>query len=119
MAELAEAQELLAGAAIQLDEAAHALRRYRDRLDLDPARLAELDARIDAVHSAARKHRTTPEELPALRAQLAARLEEMQALSDPALLAQRESGCSRRFPQRGRAPVESARQGCWRVVERP
>lgn len=89
--ELAEAQELLAGAAIQLDEAAHALRRYRDRLDLDPARLAELDARIDAVYSAARKHRTTPEELPALRAQLAARLEEMQALSDPALLAQREA----------------------------
>ena len=89
-AELADARELLAGAAIQLDEAAHALRRYRDRLDLDPARLAELDARIDAVQSAARKHRTTPEDIPALREQLAARLAEMQALSDPALLAQRE-----------------------------
>lgn len=89
-AELAEAKDLLAGAAIQLDEAAHALRRYRDRLDLDPARLAELDARIDAVHSAVRKYRTTPEDLPTLHAQLAARLEEMQALSDPALLAQRE-----------------------------
>ena len=89
-AELVEARELLAGASIQLDEAAHALRRYRDRLDLDPARLAELDARIDAVHSAARKHRTTPEELPALRAQLALRLEQMQALCDPALLDQRE-----------------------------
>lgn len=89
--ELNEARELLVGAAIQLDEAAHALRRYRDGLDLDPARLAELDARIDAVHSAARKHRITPEELPALRAQLAARLAEMQALFDPALLAQREA----------------------------
>jgi DNA repair protein RecN (Recombination protein N) len=53
--------------------------------------LAELDARIDAVHSAARKHRTTPEELPTLRAQLVARLQEMQSLSDPALLAQRET----------------------------
>ena len=89
-AELVETQALLAGAAIQLDEAAHALRRYRDRLELDPARLAELDARIDAVQSAARKHRTTAEDLPAVRAQLAARLDEMQALSDPALLAQRE-----------------------------
>lgn len=89
-AELADVQALLAGAAIQLDEAAHALRRYRDRLDLDPARLAELDTRIDAVQSAARRHRSTPEELPAVRAQLAARLDEMQALSDPALLSQRE-----------------------------
>lgn len=96
-AQLGEARELLDSAAIQLDEAAHALRRYRDRLDLDPARLAELDARIDAVQSAARKHRSTPEQLPALRAQLVARLEEMQALSDPALLAQREAAAAEAF----------------------
>ncbi|CAG0974640.1 partial DNA repair protein RecN, partial [Rhodocyclaceae bacterium] len=60
---LAEPVELLEGARIQLSEAVHALARYRERLDLDPARLAELDARIDAVMAAARKHRVAPEEL--------------------------------------------------------
>lgn len=97
--ELKEAQELLSGAAIQLNEAAHALRRYRDRLDLDPARLSELDARIEAVQSAARKHRILPDELPALREQLEARLAEMQALSDPALLAQREAAAGNAYRQ--------------------
>lgn len=108
-AELAEARELLAGAAIQLDEAAHALRRYRDRLDLDPVRLAELDARIDAVHTAARKHRVVPEELPRLRAQLAARLAQMQALSDPVQLAQREQAAQRAYRDAG-ARLSAARR---------
>lgn len=53
-AQLADVQELLAGASIQLDEALHALRRYRDRLDLDPARLAEIDQRIQVVTAMAR-----------------------------------------------------------------
>ena len=53
-------------AAIQADEALHALRRYRDRLELDPGRLAELERRIAAVMEAARKYRVQPEEPPAL-----------------------------------------------------
>ncbi len=114
-AQLGEARELLDSAAIQLDEAAHALRRYRDRLDLDPSRLAELDARIDAVQSAARKHRSTPDQLPALRAQLAARLEEMQALSDPALLAQRETAAAAAF-HAAAGRLSSARAGVAREL---
>ncbi|HKY02286.1 MAG TPA: AAA family ATPase, partial [Burkholderiales bacterium] len=44
---------LIDGAQAQLQEAAADLRRYGDRVDLDPARLADAEARVDALHSAA------------------------------------------------------------------
>jgi DNA repair protein RecN (Recombination protein N) len=87
---LAEAAQLFEGALIQLEESALALRRYQDRLELDPARLAELDTRIDAVMQMARKHRVTPEELPELLGRLATRLEELSLRADPEALAERE-----------------------------
>lgn len=79
---LGEAAQLFEGALIQLEESALALRRYQDRLELDPARLAELDSRIDAVTQMARKHRVAPEELPALQ--------RLTLRADPAALAERE-----------------------------
>lgn len=88
--QLGEAAQLFESALIQLEESALALRRYRDRLDLDPARLDELDARIDAVTQMARKHRVTPEELPTVLARLQARLSELNLAADPAALAARE-----------------------------
>ena len=88
---LADAAALFDSAVIQLEEAAVALRRYHDRLDLDPARLAELDARIDAVMQMARKHRCAPDELPALLERLQARHDELALAADPAALAEREA----------------------------
>lgn len=87
---LAEAAELFQSALIQLEESALALRRYQDRLELDPARLNELDNRIDAVTQMARKHRVTPEELPDLLQGLQIRLAELTLRADPAALAERE-----------------------------
>ena len=89
-AALGEAAQLFEGALIQLEESALALRRYRDHLDLDPARLAELDARIDAVTQMARKHRVPPEELTEVLARLQTRLAELTLAADPAALAVRE-----------------------------
>jgi DNA repair protein RecN (Recombination protein N) len=88
--QLGEAAQLFESALIQLEEAGLALRRYRDRLDLDPGRLGELDARIDAVTQLARKHRVPPEELPEVLARLQARLDELALAADPAALAARE-----------------------------
>ncbi|HNO62452.1 MAG TPA: DNA repair protein RecN [Thauera aminoaromatica] len=84
---LADVRELISAAAIQADEALHALRRYRDRLELDPGRLAELERRIAAVMEAARKYRVQPEELPALAQQRRERLDTLEATADPARLA--------------------------------
>lgn len=87
---LDDVRELLSAAAIQADEALHALRRYRDRLDLDPQRLAEIERRISAVMDLARKYRLQPEEIPELRQRWSERLAALEACSDPVRLAQDE-----------------------------
>jgi DNA repair protein RecN (Recombination protein N) len=96
---LGEAAQLFESALIQLEESALALRRYQDRLELDPARLAELDNRIDAVTQMARKHRVSPEELSELLQRLRARLAELSLRADPAALAEREAKAEAAFRQ--------------------
>jgi DNA repair protein RecN (Recombination protein N) len=90
-AALAEPLALLEGAAAQLHEAAHGLRRYADRVELDPRRLAEVERRLEAMHATARKFRVSPEALPELGERLAARLAELQAASDIDALREREA----------------------------
>lgn len=94
---LADVRELLAAAAIQADEALHALRRYRDRLDLDPQRLADAERRISLVMDTARKYRTPPDELPELIARWRTRLAELEASSDPVRLEQAEAEARKRL----------------------
>ncbi len=89
---LADVGGLLASAALQADEALHALRRYRDRVELDPQRLAEIENRIAAVMDVARKYRAAPEDLPALLADWRLRFDELAARADPARLAAAEAG---------------------------
>jgi DNA repair protein RecN (Recombination protein N) len=76
-------------ARIQLDEAARELRLYRQRLDLDPALLAEVEARLAAIHDAARKYRVRPEALPELLADTEARLAVLAAAADATARAKR------------------------------
>lgn len=79
---LAAVVDLVSPAAIQLDEAARALRDYQRRLDLDPGELARVEARLGAVHDLARKHRVRPDELPALQEATAQRLQELDQATD-------------------------------------
>lgn len=88
---LAPIGELLQGAAIQADEVLHELRRYRDRLDLDPARLQELDTRIGQINDLARKYRVAVEDLPELLAESEGRLGMLIARCDPAELERQET----------------------------
>jgi DNA repair protein RecN (Recombination protein N) len=74
---LREILDALESARIQLQEAAHALRRYGERLELDPHRLREVEGRLDAIHTAARKHRVQPEALPAKLEAAKSRLQEL------------------------------------------
>jgi DNA repair protein RecN (Recombination protein N) len=79
---LQPAVELLTAAQIQLEEAVTALRRYLDRTDLDASRLAEVDARLSALHGAARKFRTAPDEIGDLLATSRARLAALASAGD-------------------------------------
>ena len=94
---LTDVRELLCSAAIQADEALHALRRYRERLDLEPQRLAEIESRIAAVTGVARKYRVVVDDLPELRTQSQARLHALEASSDPARLAAEEARARKAF----------------------
>lgn len=106
---LGEASELLASAAIQANEALHALRRYRERLELDPQRLDEVDRRIGDVMNVARKHRVVPEELGELRETWMRELEELGARSDPQRLAAQEVRAHKRYDDTARKLSELRR----------
>lgn len=63
----ANALSAVESAQISVEEAASDVQRRLDGLDLDPARLDELDARIAELHGLARKHQVPVDELPAHR----------------------------------------------------
>ena len=86
---LQEVAGLLQSAQAELSEAISTLRRYADRVDLDPARLAEVERRMEAVLASARKYRVQPGELPALLADWQQRLAALDASADLAGLAAR------------------------------
>jgi DNA repair protein RecN (Recombination protein N) len=69
-------------ARIQLQEAVYALNDYIDKVELDPERLREVDARMEALHGTARKFRVAPEELPEEHAALSAKLRQLADASD-------------------------------------
>ena len=88
---------LLQSAQAELTEAVTTLRRYVDRVDLDPARLAEVERRMEAVLACARKYRVQPAELPALLADWQARLAALNASADLAGLSARVDAARAEF----------------------
>ncbi|MBA3478180.1 MAG: DNA repair protein RecN [Lautropia sp.] len=60
---LAPVADLIDSASIQLDEAGSELAAYVQRMDLDPQRLAEVEQRVSAVFTTARKMKLPPERL--------------------------------------------------------
>ena len=81
-AELQPIVDLIESSRIQLQESVYALNNYLDRVELDPDRLHQLDARMEAMHSTARKFRVTPEELPEEHAKLSEKLQHLADASD-------------------------------------
>jgi DNA repair protein RecN (Recombination protein N) len=63
--QLAAAGKMIAEAMINTQEAAEALRRYLDVLDIDPARQEEIERQAAALEALGRKHRIPLLELPA------------------------------------------------------
>ncbi|MEJ5042638.1 DNA repair protein RecN [Pseudomonas sp. B21-036] len=76
---LAEAANMIASAQIQVEEAVGELNRFLDHFDADPARLQQLEERLDALYTLARKHRVHPSELADLQQRLMEELEGLNA----------------------------------------
>ena len=79
---LGEVAALVQSVQAELADAVSTLRRYADRVDLDPARLADVERRLEAVLAAARKYRVQPEALPGLLDGWQQRLATLAAASD-------------------------------------
>ncbi len=79
---LQESLELLQSAQIQLDEAASNLGHYAERLELDPQRLQEIEHRVSAIFTCARKLKLPPEHLPVQWQTLQMRLKDIEESQD-------------------------------------
>ncbi len=78
-AALKSAEELLASAQIQVEEARHEIEHHIDSFNIDPQRLQQVEERLSAIYDLARKHRIQAEELPSLVDKLSAELEQLQS----------------------------------------
>lgn len=83
--------DALEPARIQLQEAVYSLNDYLGRVELDPGRLHEVEARLDAIHSTARKFHVAPDDLPQEYLSLSAQLQQLADATDlDAMRAQEE-----------------------------
>jgi DNA repair protein RecN (Recombination protein N) len=80
--EFKEIAEVLASGVAQIEDAAHSLHAYLRNTELDPERLAELDARMGTWMSLARRYKRSPEDLPELLAGWKAELAQLDAAAD-------------------------------------
>ncbi|MBZ9612576.1 DNA repair protein RecN [Rheinheimera maricola] len=71
---LSNISQMLQDALVQTEEASRELRRYADKVELDPERLAQVDERLSQWLNLARKHQVVFEQLPTQHQQLSAQL---------------------------------------------
>jgi DNA repair protein RecN (Recombination protein N) len=102
-------RDLLDSSAIQLAEARSELEHYLADCDSDPARLSEVEDRLDTIYTLARKHRVDADALPEHHEALVGELAELDS-SDERLAGLREAlaDLEARY---GKPLPNSARQG--------
>lgn len=83
--------DALESACINLQETTYALNDYLGRTELDPTRLREVESRVEAIHTTARRFHVTPEKLHEEFATLSLLLQQLSHATDmDALKAQEE-----------------------------
>jgi DNA repair protein RecN (Recombination protein N) len=75
---LGASHELINAALIQVQEASSELRAYRDGIELDGARMGEINERIATAQDLARKHRVEPTQIVELAERLNRELEDLR-----------------------------------------
>ena len=75
---LGEVSAMLQEAGIQITEASNELRRYGQALNMDPARQEQVEERLDAITSIARKHRIDPEGIDSLQRTVTDQLDDLE-----------------------------------------
>ena len=102
-------------AGVHVSEAAHELRRYLQRLDVDPGRLTQLDARIRAVFDCARRYRVDPAELPGALGERRDRLAELGGEESLEDLRKQEAANEKAFRDKAARLSQSRREAARRL----
>jgi DNA repair protein RecN (Recombination protein N) len=96
-------------AAVHATEAAHTLRRYLQRLEVDPARLAQLDRRLKAVLDLTRKYRIDAADIARTLEDRRARLAELGGEESLEKLKEQEAAAERACREVARRLSEARR----------
>jgi DNA repair protein RecN (Recombination protein N) len=116
-ARLGPIAEVLQSAHAQLTDAAHSLSGYLQHADIDPQRLAELDARLSAWIGLARRFRRPPEELAALLAGWRAELVQLDAATDSAALERAAAEAERAWRAEAQRVSQSRKQAAPKLAD--
>ncbi len=108
-AQLAGVAEVLQSVQAQLQDAAHTLSSYLHHTEPEPERLQQLDERLSAWMTLARRYRRPPAELPALLAQWQDELRAIEASADAESLQRTLADAERSFDAEA-ARVSAARR---------
>ena len=102
-AEFSSMADILASSLAQASDVAHSLQSYLRRTELDPTRLAELDARISQWLHLARRYKRPPSDLPTLLKEWKTALAQLDASTDLAALVAKADASSKAFQAAARA----------------
>lgn len=98
-AQLQTIVDLLDTAQVQLQEAVYELKHYQQNLDLDPQNLQEVEQKITAIHTAARKYHVEPEALSDLLKEAADKLDAANQLVDEQAMLEKEQKAQQKYQQ--------------------
>nr|MDQ3027725.1 DNA repair protein RecN [Pseudomonadota bacterium] len=102
-------------AGVHAAQAAHELRRYLQRLDVDPGRLGQLDSRLKAVLDSARKYRVDADGLPAALEERRSRLAELGGEESLEMLRGQEAAAERAYRTAAAKLSQSRREAARRL----
>lgn len=89
--------EALDSARINLQECSYALNDYLGRTELDPARLREVEQRVEILHSTARRFHVAPDALLNELSELQTQLQQLSGATDIASLKQQENQAQQHY----------------------
>lgn len=101
--EFASLADILASSLAQANDVVHSLHSYLRHGDIDPQRLAELDARMSLWMGLARRYKRPPGELPALLQDWKVEMRQLDAATDVAQLQATEAASAKAYQAAARA----------------
>jgi DNA repair protein RecN (Recombination protein N) len=101
--EFSSAADILNSAVAQASDVVHSLHAYLRHNDLDPERLAAVDARLSQWMALARRYKRSPTELPGLLLGWKAELQRLDAAADLAVLEKAEAASAKAYQAAARA----------------